>query len=208
MYRPRNSARGRSIRGSIAGSNIVKIPTILINGTYSIDDTILLATNNPQGTGTMIFDIANTNKIIQRTYAANPITYVYSGNLQVINSGPAPISGAVYQLFSATNYSQTFSSVTLPSLPAGLSWVNNLATSGSFSITGNGGSPLLTLSANASVLTLSWNSTAYPGYSVVSQTNKNGIGPVWNPTASGTVSPYMITVNPTNPPVFYRLYHP
>lgn len=196
--------------GSIAGSNIITIPTIIVNGTYKIADTILLATNAPTVAGTMIFDLANTNKIILRSYPTNPISYAYSGNLQVISSGPAPVTGTVYQFFSATNYSQSFSSITLPSLPAGLSWVNNLASSGSFAITGNGGSPLLTISVNAGVLTLSWNSTAFPGFSVLAQTNGNGvaIGNVWNPTGSGTVSPYTVTANPANPPVFYRLYHP
>jgi hypothetical protein len=190
--------------GNIAG-NPFKIKTITVNGTYAIDTTITITTNTPTLNGTLVFDIATTNKMI---FAAGPNTLYYSGNLTVINSGPAPAPGGSYQLFSAPSYDGTFGSTSFPSLPSGLSWVNNLATSGSITVGGSLGSPRLTLERSGGQLTLAWDSATYPGYRVQAQTNSAGVHSSWMPTDSGTVSPYVININPANPPVFFRLSKP
>jgi len=64
------------------------------------------------------------------------------------------------------------------------------------------------MSRNGGFLTLSWDSAAYPGYSVQGQTNAGGIGTNWGGTGSGTTSPFTIGINPANPPVFFRLSNP
>jgi hypothetical protein len=200
--------------GVIAGSTAIKIPTMTVNGTYAIDDTITLTTNTPTLNGTLVFDIARTNQIVLRyatslTTTNTTATNYYSGNLVVINSGAAPTAGSSYKFFSASNYAGAFASTSFPALPAGLSWVDNTLTSGSIAVAGAiVGSPALTLSRNGNVLTLSWNSTAFPGYSVQGQTNSAGIHSNWSPTGSGTVSPYTVTIDPVNPPVFFRLSNP
>jgi hypothetical protein len=197
--------------GVIAGSKAIKIPTMTINGTYTIANNITVTTNTPSLNGTLIFDLVNTNKIIQQYVASTnqlpSYTNMYlGGNLEVINSGSAPVAGNVYQLFSANSYAGGFASTNFPSLPAGLSWVDNTLTSGSIAVTGAIlGSPTLTLARSGGTLTLSWDSTTFPGFSVQGQTNITGIHTNWGPTTSGTVSPFMIAINPTNPPVFFRL---
>lgn len=200
--------------GVIAGSNDLTIPTMAVNGNYAIDDTIILTTNTPILNGTLVFDLARTNEIILRyspslSSTNTTLTNYYGGNLIVINSGAAPASGNNYKFFSASNYSGAFAFTSFPSLPAGLSWVDNLATSGSIAVTGAiVGAPTLALSRNGNILTLSWNSTAFPGYSVQAQTNSAGLRSNWSATGSGTVSPFTIPINPTNPPVFFRLSNP
>ena len=197
--------------GVIAGSKPIKIPTMTVNGTYTIADNITVTTNTPSFNGTLIFDLANTNKIIQQYIASTnqlpSYTNMYfGGNLVVINSGAAPVAGNAYQLFSAHSYAGGFASTSFPSLPAGLNWVDNTLTSGSITVIGGGaGSPKLTLSRSGGMLTLSWDSATYPGFSVQGQTNAAGVHSNWGPTGSGTVSPFMIAINPTNPPVFFRL---
>jgi hypothetical protein len=195
--------------GNITGTPIT-MPTFVINGTYTIGATVTLLTNTPTLSGTLVFDLAAPGEIILDTYPTNPLTLYYNSQLNVIDSGAPPVSGTTYQLFSAGSYGGAFSTVNLPTLSGGLSWVNNLATSGSIMVTGGGGGgkPAITTSISGGQLTLSWNSTTYPGYSVQSQTNKAGIGSTWSATSSGSVSPYIVTINPTNPPVFYRLMHP
>jgi hypothetical protein len=200
--------------GIITGSNALTIPTISVNGTYSIGDTITLTTNTPTLNGTLVFDLARTNQIVLR-YAPSlsstntTLTNYYGGNLIIINSGVVPVSGNSYKFFSASNYAGAFASTSFPSLPAGLSWIDNLVTSGSIAVTGAIlGKPTLVLSRNGVVLTLSWDSTTFPGYRVEDQTNSAGIHSNWNPTGSGTVSPYSVTINPANPPVFFRLSNP
>ena len=194
--------------GAITGTNIVKIPTITVNGPYSVGTTIILTTNTPTLNGTLVFDLARTNQIVLPAYVGTAL--YYDGNLNVINSGPAPVSGKSFQLFNSPGgYGGAFTSTSFPSLPAGLSWVDDTLTSGSIAVTGTVlGSPTLTLSRSGGVLTVSWNSTTFPGYSVQGQTNIAGIHSNWGPTGSGTVSPFSIAINPANPPVFFRLSNP
>ena len=194
--------------GTIAGSNAITIPTMVVNGSYGIGTTITLSTNTPIFNGTLTFDLANTNQIVLQSGAGTAL--YYNANLNVINSGATTASGISYTLFSCPNgFGGVFASETFPSLPNGLSWVDNLLTSGSIAITGTVlGAPRLTLLRNGGSLTLSWDSTTYPGYSVQGQTNHSGVGSNWGSTGSGTVSPFSVTINPANPPVFFRLYHP
>ena len=202
--------------GSIAfdGTGIItgkafKIPTFTINGTYQIGTTVTLSTNTPTLNGTLVFDLANTNQLVMQELPSFPQTLYYSGNLNVINSGPAPISGHSYKLFNATNYDGTFASTSFPPLPNGMNWVDNLVTSGSIVATGASvGSPTLSFSRSAGILTLSWDSATFPGYRVVAQTNSGGIGTNWSVTGSGTVSPYTVPINPSNRSVFFRLVNP
>ncbi|MEY2430013.1 MAG: hypothetical protein QOJ40_2898 [Verrucomicrobiota bacterium] len=189
--------------GVIAGSKTIKIPTITISGAYTIADTITLTTNTPTLTGTIVFDLARTNQI---GLLASVGTLYYSGALQVINSGPAPSSGASFKLFNAQSYDGTFTSTTFPSLPSGLSWVDNTLTTGSIAVTGSAGSPVLTLFRNGGLLTLSWDSATFPGYRVQAQTNS--LGGNWGGTGSGTGGSFNIAIDPTNKAVFFRLSNP
>ena len=202
--------------GSIAfnGTGVItgkpfKIPTLTINGTYMIGTTITLMTNTPTLNGTLVFDLANTNELVLQSYPTNPLTLYYNGNLNVINSGPAPVSGHSYKFFNATNYAGAFASTSFPSLAAGLSWVDNTLTTGSIDVTGSAlGSPSLSLSRNGGVLTLSWDSATFPGFHVQAQTNSGGLTTNWGPTGSGTVSPFTISIGPNNRSVFFRLANP
>jgi len=194
--------------GSIGGSNTLTVPTLTINGSYTVADSIVLTTNNANLNGTLIFDLANTNTITLVPYpgAGTTQTNYYGGNLVVIDTGAAPIGGQTYKLFNAAHYTGVFASETFPTLPTGLNWVNDLLLNGSLVVGGTPGNPLITLSRSGNQLTLSWDSADFPGYSVVAQTNR-GLGTVWNSTGSGTTSPYSVTINPANPGVYYRLYH-
>ena len=193
--------------GVITG-NPITIPTITVNGTSTIGTTLTLTTNTPTLNGTLVFDIASTNQIILQAGAGTSL--YYSGNLDVINSGGQPASGASFTFFTCPNgFGGTFASESFPSLSGGKSWVDNLLTSGSIAVTGGiTGLPVITMSKNGSVLTLSWDSTTFPGYRVLAQTNSSGLGSNWSSTGSGTISPFITTINPANRAVFYRLSNP
>jgi hypothetical protein len=194
--------------GSIAGTNTLTIPTVTVNGSYAIGTSITLITNTPTLNGTLVFDIANPKQITLLTNAGTAL--YYNGNLNVINSGSPPASGTTYALFNSTNgYAGVFASTSYPSLPAGLTWDDSmLLTNGSITVIGgSAGSPKLTQSRSGGILTLSWDSAAFPGYSVQGQTNKAGIGDNWSDSGV-TTSPFTIAINPTNPPVFFRLSKP
>jgi len=193
--------------GVITG-NPFTVWNLFLNGTNTISTTIT-ATNFIGLGGTAVFDLANPQKLVLAPSSTNALTY--GGSLKVINTGAATATGTTYQLFSAVTYGGTFASESLPTLPAGLSWVDNLATSGSITVTGTviGNAPVLAIHDNGTTATLSWDSTTFPGYSVQVQTNRTGSFTTnWYATASGTASPYLVPVIPTNPPVFFRLMHP
>jgi len=192
--------------GTIGGTNAVKIPTITVDGTYAIGTTVTLTTNTPTLNGTLVFDIAHPHQVI---LSSNIGTLFYNGLLNVINTGGEPPSGASFKLFDAASYDGTFASTSFPSLPAGLSWIDNTLITGSLDVTGTIiQPPTLTLSRNGGLLTLSWDSTTYPGYSVQGQTNSGGISTNWGPTGSGTISPFSIGIDPKKPAVFFRLSNP
>lgn len=130
---------------TIAGEPIT-IPTMVVNGTYEIGANVILTNNTPTLNGTLVFDLANTNQLfLNPAFTTNPMTLYYSGNLDVINSGPPPLSGNSYRFFNATNYGGAFASTDFPSLQTGLSWVDNLPTSGSIMVTGTAsGRPVIT----------------------------------------------------------------
>lgn len=193
--------------GAITGTKPLKIPTMTVNGTYTIGTTITLTTNTPTLNGTLVFDIAKTNQIILPAYVGTAL--YYSGALNVINSGAPPVSGASYQLFNAPSYGGAFATTTFPSLASGLTWTDNTLVNGSITVThGSAGSPVLSFASSGNTLTLSWDSATFPGYRVQAQTNSSGVGTNWRSTSSGTVSPFTITINPANPPVFFRLVNP
>jgi hypothetical protein len=127
--------------------------------------------------------------------------------LEVVNSGATPQAGNSYKFFSATNFGGTFDTTSFPALPDGLTWVDNLAVSGSIAVSSSG-SPMLVLAMTNQVLTLSWDSTSFPGFSVQAQTNNNGIGSNWADTGSGTVSPFVISKDTSSRSVFFRLFKP
>lgn len=192
--------------GTVVGTAF-KIPTMTVNGTTTIRTTVTLSTNTPTLNGTLVFDIANPQKIILQPGAGTAL--FYSGNLNVINSGAPPASGATYKFFDAPSYGGAFAAINFPPLPGGLSWVDNLLTTGSISVTGSAaGAPALSYARSGNTLTLSWDSATFPGYRVQGQTNSAGIGTNWGPTTSGTTSPFTISINPANPPVFFRLINP
>jgi hypothetical protein len=161
--------------GAIAGSNALVLPTMTVNGTYTIGTTVTLVTNTPTLNGTLKFDLANLKPIVLLTNAGTAL--FYSSNLMVINSGAAPTAGAHYQLFTCTNgFGGAFDSISLPSLSGGLSWVNNLDTSGSLAVVGSTGPVISTFQFNPAnrQYTVVWSSAPATSYSIQLSTNLLG----------------------------------
>ena len=61
---------------------------------------------------------------------------VYGGTLVVANLSGSLTNGDTFQLFKATTYSGSFTSIVLPPLAAGLFWRNNLLVDGSIQVSG------------------------------------------------------------------------
>ena len=64
---------------------------------------------------------------------ANPLTF--NGTLAVTSVGANPAAGDIFQLFSASSFAGTFSSLSLPQLPVGLVWnTSSLAVNGTIAV--------------------------------------------------------------------------
>lgn len=190
--------------GVITGSPVA-MPVLAITGTTTIYTTVNL-TYSPTLNGTIVFDLANPGQVTSQN------TIYYNATLDVINSGGPLATGASYQLFSAPSYNApyTFATVNLPTLAGGLSWANTLTANGTVAVTGSagGGAPVLNLSNNGGLLTLTWDTTDFPGFTLQAQTNgvASGLNGNWYDTGGG--SPYTISADPTQPAVFFRLVQP
>jgi hypothetical protein len=94
----------------------------------------LTVKNNLNLSGAVSMTINRTN-----TQTASLVTGIstvtYGGTLSVANSGPAPVSGDTFTLFASTNYSGTFTNISLPALSAGLAWdTSQLLVNGSIQV--------------------------------------------------------------------------
>lgn len=116
------------------GSN--RIGTLTIRGTVDLGGTTALVLNRTNG--------QNCSRL------AGADSVHYGGLLSVINVGPPLQPGDSFQLFSATNYTGAFDSLSLPELSAGLAWsIPSLSINGRLTI---GQKPSLTVAPSDQVV--------------------------------------------------------
>ena len=148
--------------------------------------------------------LANSSGVSSRLFASN---LVFNGTLTISNGGPALVAGNAFALFSASNYSGTFTSI-IPATPgSGLVWdTSKLGVNGTLAVAALPGvsvSPIATnciygnsvvLSANATgtgPLTYQWydsQTNAIPGAVFANFTN--------TPTVSGSGYYAVVVINP------------
>jgi autotransporter-associated beta strand protein len=203
--------------GTLGGVGTINGPVAILGGgtlqpgTNGIGQLTVASTLSLSGSTLMeISKTANTNDVV-----ATLSSVTYGGALVVNNLGGTLVNGDKFTLFSATGRSGAFASLTLPALDPGLGWSNKLVLDGSIEVVSNGvAAPLpttLTNSITGNQLTLSW--PAGQGWRLLSQTNARSVGlttPTNNwyefaPAASNTVT---ISIEKTNPTVFFRLMYP
>ncbi len=176
--------------GVMAGTNPMYMPTLFINGTNEVLDTVNLTTNYPAVNGTLIFDLAYTNEITLDA-GTNAFYYSANGTLEVVDSGRAPVAGQTFQLFdnlANTNYVGQYATTTLPALPSGLTWTNELLVDGSIAVLGGASINITSGHYNAKTLQfqLTWSSTVGADYTVLESPTLNP--PNWTPLQSNIPS--------------------
>jgi autotransporter-associated beta strand protein len=134
--------------GTLAGSGTVGATTV--DGTFAPGNSI--GTLSIGGTldlnGTSIFEIDPTLGIgLDRAadLATTSGTISYGGTLNVLYSGLSSdfTNGMVFNLFDATSFTDSFSTINLPTLGGGLTWENNLGTNGTLVVVPEPGAALL-----------------------------------------------------------------
>ena len=130
-----------SSNGTLAGNGTLNAVATLNGATISPGASIgkIVLTSSPILGGIIFMEISKngatlTNDLIQMNpLTANTLTY--DGVLTVTNLGPTPLAaGDRFQLFSASGYFGSFTTISLPPLAAGLAWTNKLLVDGSIEV--------------------------------------------------------------------------
>jgi autotransporter-associated beta strand protein len=180
-------------------------------GTLAISNALTLASGS-----TNLFEISKSGAVTSGDAIVGLSTLNYSGTLIVTNIGATPLTaGDSFKLFSAAVFNNTFTTVILPTLDAGLAWTNRLATDGMIAVVATVSTQPTSLGWNVSgnTLTLSWPAD-HVGWRLEEQTNNLLLGISLNPTdwatilGSSATNQIFVPLNPTNPAGFYRLTYP
>jgi len=114
--------------GTVLGTLIVNASGRLSPGA-SIGKIVL--SNPPFLGGTMIMEIDRNGATVTNDQLQVFGSLAYDGALAVTNIGTSALmAGDRFQLFSATSFAGSFTSLTFPPLPAGLNWTNKLLLDG------------------------------------------------------------------------------
>ena len=220
-----------------SGNLVTAVPQTLngygtITGKLQVDAGAFLSPGLPTGNlivsssaeiaGTVTMTLNRTNSPISSKLTAASITIDPTATLLVTNRGPSLANGTKFTLFS-TPVAFPAGSITLPITdPTGTTnyvWTTNLTVDGSITLVSGGVNPIASNPTNMvfgltnNVLTIQWPAD-HTGWLLQVQTNSlnAGLNPLTNSwfTIPGTssVDTTNITVNPTNPTVFFRLVSP
>jgi len=189
---------------TVAPSNPGSIGTLTVSGAITNAGTILMELNRTN---------AQTSDLLS---SAKPIK-ITGGTLTVTNLGPALQAGDSFQLF---NQAVTGFAVTnLPATDASnnwlYTWTNKVAINGSIQVLTaspavNTTSTNITLQASGGNLTLSW-PPDHTGWTLQIQTNSFSMGLSTNwvdVPGSTTANQMIVSINPANASVFFRLVYP
>jgi autotransporter-associated beta strand protein len=195
--------------GTIAGPVSIAVsaafaPGIAI-GTLTINNTLGLA-----GTSTTVMEVnktANTNDLV-----TGVATLTYGGTLVLKNHGGLLAVNDTFNLFDATTFTGSFSSVVSQTPGQTVTWdTSNLLVDGSVRVASAvAASVTLTSVASGNTLDLSWPADQL-GWRLEVQTNSLtvGINNDWFTVPGSTeVTEMSVPVVPGNPTVFYRLVFP
>ena len=184
--------------GTLIGTGIITgAVTVQSGGTLAPGASIgtLTVSNDVTLAGNTVIEINKTAGTYDRLIGVNNLTY--GGTLTVNNASGTLVEGNSFPVFSATNYTGSFTSI-LPAPGNGLAWSVN---GGNLTVVV--GAPTLQLSQTGNALTFSWSGA----FKLQSQTNALNVGITtnWFDYPNGNTSPVNATINPGNPTVFFRL---
>ena len=199
--------------GTLGGTgSVVSVVTVTSGGTFAPGNSVgtFTVSNNATLGGTTLLELNPVTSDLLRVTG----TLTGGGTLTVTNIGSTLTNGTVFQLFS-----QPASGFTATNLPAGYVWNNNIAANGSITVVSGGIAVVnttptnITSSVSGNQLTLSWPSDR-TGWTLQTQTNLLSVGltPATNTwfgvAGSAATNTVVMTIDPTQPTVFYRLVYP
>jgi autotransporter-associated beta strand protein len=212
------------VNGSLAAASTVTVTANgtlsgigTVGGTVTVNGTITPGTATTNGLLTCSAGVTlNGTSLMKLNNLTNDALVVggnlaYGGTLNVSILAGTPALNNSFKLFTAASYSSNFAIPNLPALTAGLAWNWNPANGTLSVVSGVNPNPTsITATVSGSTLTLAWPAD-HTGWTLQSQTNTLGTGLNPNPAAwvnvpgSTSVNSVTITLDPTQPAVFYRM---
>ncbi|HZI30896.1 MAG TPA: hypothetical protein VFF11_01075, partial [Candidatus Binatia bacterium] len=127
-----------SANASLTGNGtVIGAVTVATGGTLSPGNSIggITLGNSPTLQGNVTLEISKTGMTLTNDQLKVMAPLTYGGTLTVSNAGPnALAAGDSFQMFSASNYDGSFTSLYLPPLNSGLTWTNQLLVDGSIAV--------------------------------------------------------------------------
>ena len=123
------------------------------------------------------------------------------------------VQGDTFKIFNAGSYSGSFAATSLPALDSGLAWdLSKLAVNGTISVAQsvNTTPTNMTFQVTGNSLDISWPAD-HTGWQLQGQTNSpnTGLTTSWfTVPGSATTNHVIMTIDPANGSVFYRLIYP
>ena len=208
---PAGNAVSVSSGGTLAGSGTINSAVTVQTGATLVPGTNTVGKLTVNGPLNLFGNtVMNVNKNVSTNSVAGISTVIYGGTLTVSNLGVYAINDS-FKLFSAQSYQGSFAATNLPNIsPLAFVWT---PTNGTLTVV-NGvnltPTNIVTV-VSGNQLIMSWPAD-HTGWLLQAQTNSLSTGLNTNnwTTITGTDSnnSYTNTINPANPTVFYRLYHP
>jgi autotransporter-associated beta strand protein len=212
---PFNLASGRTLSGNgsvmrrvIIGSGAILAPGSNAVGRLTFTESLTLA-----GGSTNRFEISHSPLTNDSVVVFGALTN--GGTLIVTNLSGTLAAGDSFKLFDAASYSGSFDTVILPPLDAGLTWTNQLSTSGSIAVISTANPPVfgaVSTSGNNLVMSGS-NGTPNASFFTLAATNVTLPAASWSRVATNQfdANGYFNLTNPIDPAMpqlFYRLQLP
>ncbi len=197
--------------GSIAGSVVLTgggigggSPSAI--GTLSVGGNVTFS-----GTGGAFIRVNRSGLQSDKVSVSGTLVNSGTGTITVTNLGATLQTGDNFVLFSGKTVT---GGSTLAVTGAGMLWTNKLAIDGSIEVLGIAPPPVnpnptnITAVASGGVLNLSW-PTDHTGWSLQAQTNtlSTGLSTNWATLGYENTNAVSITIDPTKPTVFYRLFY-
>jgi autotransporter-associated beta strand protein len=203
--------------GTLDGNGVISGPVVVQSGgTLSPGTSIGALRMNTSVTlgGNTLIEINKTGSVLTNDRILNATNITYGGTLTVVASGDALAAGDSFAIFGSASYTGSFSSTSLPVLPAPLQWdLSQLAVNGTITVV-TARARIFSPTLSGNTLTLA-GTGGYPGaaYRVLRSADIAAPLASWSTVTTGNFDvngnfSVNITIDTADPQFFYAIVSP
>jgi hypothetical protein len=190
-----------------SGGNLSPGDLVTALGTLAISNNLTFFAGS-----TVTMDADKSGSTFTSDLITNIATLTLGGTLQLNLTGDPLVNGDSFKLFSFNSASGAFTAINPAQPDVGLQWdTSHLTSDGTLRVTAVNTTPTnITAAVSGNMLTLSWPAD-HTGWRLQAQTNalSIGINTNWADVAGSTlVNSVIVTMDPANGTVLYRMIYP